>query len=946
MVKVITSIFHSQVSFKNRSHQWFFKKPLILFITLIISSQTIASTSITNLAKVKSITQDNKGFIWLSTQQGLIRYDGNNSIDFSHSNTKWQTPYSWTHNINKVGEDFIVSSESNGVWLFNPSTGKNTKIEVPNLDGAIYDAIEFKGSYLIYNYKAKNEKIIQFNPDNGISTVVNEKIKIKRFLKSEQNLFMFSVKLGLFKFENSSFTHILKEPINISVAVKNGVVAIGKNTLYFIHDNGSMISTPLTESIHGLTKDFHSNNVYTISDSGKVRYFETESLRELPHNYANAKKVIAKTIYHDSSGVLWAASNLGVQRLMESAIVNYPIDFGLKINANEITFYENELVIGTFGKGIKKFNTKKSLVDESINQILSKNALRISDIITINDKIYIGTFDGVWLYSPKENKMERLDFPKNNKLILKLKYDESEQHLYITTSYNGLYIYDTAEKIIIEHIDKSHGLSHQETIDAMPLDDGNIWLATKTGIDIYNRYSKVMKNITTGGPNKVISLAFKNNKIFAITMGDGIFVYNRKGELLSLFGEGITFNYSAIIEDNIWVSSSQGLYHINPDNHQLTLEPGTETYTFSGEPHAKNNKVFAAHFGGILAIPLVKQADYDAKVYISKTMVSGESSLHNKSIHIESSNDVVTLELASLDYRPGKEKQYKYKINNGTWNNISGNQLTLTGLASGNYDIEIMATNSIGQWSTHKAYTDISVAYPWYWTPQIRILYFVTFLCAIALGIWLLYLRTKSISHIYQLLEADIKSRGKSALTVSRNISLSLELLEKGNDEAQTKQLLQQCLEELRETNSGKEPNSLFGNSLAVALPYFADFLHQKYHINLSSRIEVDEDSLSYELQSNIYRIIYEAVTSAILSGDGRNFEVSMQKFKNKMWLTISDEEGSFIHFTNKINFNMAMYYIRQIAMKYDATVNTFEHATNGSQLTISFPLLEATVES
>jgi hypothetical protein len=39
----------------------------------------------------------------------------------------------------------------------------------------------------------------------------------------------------------------------------------------------------------------------------------------------------------------------------------------------------------------------------------------------------------------------------------------------------------------------------------------------------------------------------------------------------------------------------------------------------------------------------------------------------------------------------------------------------------------------------------------------------------------------------------------------------------------------------------------------------------------------------------------------------------------------------------------MAIYYIRQIAKKYNASVNTFEDQGEGSQLTISFPLMKMT---
>ena len=94
-------------------------------------------------------------------------------------------------------------------------------------------------------------------------------------------------------------------------------------------------------------------------------------------------------------------------------------------------------------------------------------------------------------------------------------------------------------------------------------------------------------------------------------------------------------------------------------------------------------------------------------------------------------------------------------------------------------------------------------------------------------------------------------------------------------------------------------------------------------------------------MQSDIYKIIYEAIISAVLNDTGRQFNVLIQIFKQKLWLTIGDDRNSFNHFTNKISFDMAMYYIRQIAHKYNASINTFDEQKKGSQLVISFPLMK-----
>jgi hypothetical protein len=103
-----------------------------------------------------------------------------------------------------------------------------------------------------------------------------------------------------------------------------------------------------------------------------------------------------------------------------------------------------------------------------------------------------------------------------------------------------------------------------------------------------------------------------------------------------------------------------------------------------------DNKIYASHYGGVIEVPLIIEDQIDTKTFISKTIVSGKAKLLCDVIDIDSPNDIVTFELASLDFRPGQDKQFKYQINGGYWNDINGSQLTLTGLSSGAYHIEIM----------------------------------------------------------------------------------------------------------------------------------------------------------------------------------------------------------------------------------------------------------------
>lgn len=885
------------------------------------------------MANVSSLVQDNKGFIWFAGQRGLTRFDGKQIISFSSNNQSWPLSFNWLHDVTLDGKHLLLATETDGLWRFNPETGQADKIFTDIERKSYYDVVSFQGSYFIN----APDKLYRYHIDTKTISLIKDNIKISTLVHNNKHLYVASKK-GLYQLNNldskNKLKQLLAEPILATVALSSGVIAIAKTHIYHFDHQGNKTTIESPHKIYAATKEYSSNNFFTISSQGIVSKFSGKTLEQLPHKFGDTNPVRARSFLHDSSGVLWVASSQGINQLTESTIKNIPKVFDISINANELALYNDEIIIGSYGAGLQNFNSP--VFNNHVNEAFSKQGLSITNIETINGILYIATFDGLWRFNPETQQTAKLTFSDNDKLILKMEYKDNL--LYFSTNHNGVYIYDLTNKSLIDHIAPEHGLSSAEIIDILPLDNDATWLATAAGIDIVINESKAIENLTLPSSSKVISLLEADNKIFASTLGDGIYAFNKQGVLLAQFGQGNRFSHMILVNDEVWVAGRPGLYRFNPRNYQLSMIENTEQYSFVGSTILHKNIVYASHYSGILSLDLAPQVQFNPKVYISKTTISGQSYLLNKTMSIASGNDVITLDLASLDFRPGAPKQFRYRLNNSTWNQINGNQLTLTGLASGEYHIEIMATNSLGQWSNFKAYTEIDVAFPWYWTPKIRLFYALLLFCVVGLIVWLLYLRSKSIAYIHDVLKNDINNYGKVSLQVKRKLTLVQDLINQDEVE-QSKPLLAQCLDDLGNHQASPEPNTLDGKTLSIALPFFVNYLQHKYQVNLTYQLNVQDNSLNYELQADLYRIIFEAITCVVIKGSGRNFKVLLQVFKNKVWLNIYDDEQGFIHFDSKIKFDISMYYIRQIASKHKGSINTFHEQDNGSQLILSLPL-------
>lgn len=924
---------HRKVSF-NIFDLLAFQVRLVIFLafsllTFSLTSHANNTTSIKTLSNVAKILQDKRGLIWLSGQQGLTRFDANNNITFSLSNQAWPLPFSWINDIELIDDKLIIATEIDGLWLFDPRNGKANKLPVKTPKESYYNVTSFKKNY----YINAPHNLYRFNPRTNTTKLVHRNIEIKSLVHSKNQLYIANNN-GLYQLRNEQLVQVISEPITALTALSNAVIAITPTKIYKLNDNGNQSSIEHNEEIYGLTKAFNTDNFFTISLKGKVSKYNSSTLSLLPHHYGNSEALHLRSAFHDASGVLWLVSSHGVEQLNENYIKNYNIIFDIPINGNNITLFDNEIIIGSYGAGLQNF--LKPVFKPQINSAFTKKGLKSFDVLEVNKRLYIGSLDGLWRYDKNTKQVTKLDIV-DDKLVLKIEHKKNV--LYIGTNDHGLYIYDLSTETEIKHIGIADGLPNVEVIDVLPLDSGILWIASSSNISLYYPITHKLTTLVTPNKSKVISFVYADNKIFASTLGDGILVFNQQGDLLTQLAKDRSFTEMLLVNGDIWASGKPGLYRISPKNYQVTMIENTQQYSFVSSMLVKNDILYAIHYSGILALDLSAQKRFNPNVIISKTTITGKTYLLNKSIEIESGNDVITLDLTSLDYRPGLEKKYQYSINNSPWLQISNNQLTLTGLTSGHYNIEIMATNSLGQWSDIKAYTEINVAYPWYWRTELKVIYGMFTLFIVLLTAWLLFLRTKSINHIHNLLKNDMKNCGRLMSTIQRNLLLTSTSLA-NNELEQSKQLIEKSLLVLKDAINTQEPDNLTGKTLAIAIPFLAEYIHNKYDIKLHFTLDDKVDSLSYELRANVYKVIFEALMSSIFKNEAENFSLTLQEVKQKLWLTINSDDDSFSQLNSKVNFDLASYTIRQITSKHNASLNTFSNDDGSSQLVISFPLM------
>jgi len=906
-----------------------------------------SASSIEQLKNIYSIVQDKQGFIWMAGQRGLIRYDGKSLVHYSASSSQWNIPYTWINDISLSDNDqLVVSTENGSVNLFDTKTGSNQKLAIDLPPSSIYQHLLVGNN--VFFYMPGSDSLYRNNLQTQKTQLIANGLSVKSLFTSNHGIYFYTQR-AVYKIEEQLVSKIFEGKIKNVVSDDNHLYVATDNGLTKLHDDKIVKAKTLDKKTKHLIVANDNESLFLLYDDNTIDYF-SNNLDYLKSPFKKHPFKSVRKIFHDRSNVLWLYGNQGVYKLSPNHIQDNPRYFDVHINAIGLTKVQNEVVIASYGAGLQPFNDTSAFTEafQKANERINRATKLILDADSDNDHIYLATFEGIWRYDTTSNAYEKIQFEGDNQVFLKVKKHDNK--LLLGTDGNGILVYDLIASTITNKLDRQSALSSPEVLDILSLNN-NFWIATASGLDIYYPNGNTVKSVIKKSENKVTSLQYLNGKIYAFTKGSGIYILNTEGEILSHIANGIDFNNSTIINNKILGSSLSGLFWIDPSDESYAIIEGTQEYGFTSRGIVIDNIIYVGHYGGVVTFPVLDDAEFEAPIRVAKTTVSGQTWIDNKPINVNSSNDVITLELASLDYREGIKKRFQYKINDGLWQTINGDQLTLTGLSSGKYDIAVKGTNSLAQWSEQKAFIEISVAYPWYWTPHIRIIYLVLFLCFLSFICWLLYLRGKSIKHIHQLLSSEIKIKGRTAIRVSKQLQQAAELIEDVKTREKSDldtalldsslSIVTEAINDLRDESTGKEPDNLYGKTLDVAVPYLANFLKSKYRANLAIQLSTAIDEIPYELQADIYKIIYEALMSAILNGSGRNFKLTLQHFKEKLWLTIHDDTNSLAKFNDRINFDMAMYYIRQIGNKYNASINAFEEADESSQLIVSFPTVK-----
>lgn len=605
---------------------------------------------------VRSIFQDNQGFMWFGTKDGLNRFDGSSFKVFKFSpNGKLNDNV--FHRILQDKNDNIWVSTEEGVYIydlrkeefhrFNRMTIGNDSVNsvvtdmVADRDGDIWMSVEGKG---IYHYNLV-EDVLNFY----VIPIVKDGMKMVSLCADNDS--------GIWVFPYSSpFMHINKKTKEITrfnladdqslirqVGEVSDVFLDQYNLLLVATSQKGLIAINTINKTHRviLDKDEHGNDLFircieridanTLwigTESGIFIYnTETKEVINLKHENlvpGSLSDNAIYSIYKDKEGGVWVGSYFGGVDYYSNRNNNfelfYPSTDANSIKGNRVrefcTAPNGKIWIGTEDGGLNLFDPTTGIF-EPLPQPLRTLYTNIHALHDDGDYLWIGAFTkGLSRYNLKSDELvtythsiDPHSISQNSTFTL----CKDKQGMLWVGTLAGVDIFDD-KKDQFNRIEKLKGMS---ILDIFEDSHGFIWISTfLNGLYRFNPATKEWKVFVhnTMDPeslpyNKTTSV-YEDSKrrLWVTTQGGGFGLFDRDKEIFSTFNstDGLPNDviYQIVDEDDgtLWLSTNSGLVQFDVDKKTFknyTVNNGFKTNQFNYQSSYKD-KNGNIYFGSLM----------------------------------------------------------------------------------------------------------------------------------------------------------------------------------------------------------------------------------------------------------------------------------------------------------------------------------------------------------
>ena len=763
---------------------------------------------------VYTLIQDNNGYLWVGTTEGLSLFDGFGfyNIQFPDSSSG---RYPTVSIKDKKGNlwfgcnDGKVFHTSGRILKETPlpeasGTGISSIIEGP--DGKLYVIGQRKPVFRIDPAKPEEAVTISFSPDPTIFSAA--------FTKTGEILFGTQENLVICKIEVDSL---------ITKGIVEGF------------DYSRIMSIHPIKSGSGFIIGTDGNGLFS------YKYDGNNGILSRFKGFPGLETITVKSITEDSQNNIWIST--GGTGAVKMQLMNNSDSIAAVRYLNKTSGLAGDIVLTIFedaeqniwmgfnGDGLSVL-TSDAFEFHTPGEKNQPKSIIFSG--KLGEEYLLGTPSGFYLYNPAENKT--MSFtpmpPQAGRYEINSYYIDNSDNIWIGTKGSGLFMKPV--KGGINQFYKS-GDTGADNITSIRISGDNIWLSTINGVRIISRQTKALKRSygnNDGLPHNYINqillmedgsgyIATESDRLCRIDIDSGIFYSDA-----TMYGTLLN-NVLALTKDSkgvLWAATEgNGVFECHPDSvKSLSTANGLlSNYTYSIFADKEDN-IWIGHERGIsrydqkTGITKGYSTDFanggkcnegaiyespDGKIFIGTTEgVIIYDRLKDQKAHTAPLNNINSVTINDVEYPyqasyslPHK-KRYNVRVNftgiyfsnpekvyystflenyDTDWSKLSGSREVTYNLSDGNYKFSLLSVNEDGQTQESPLTFEINIKKP-VW----RTWWFILSLIGIATGAVIVIIREreKAQKKIQEYLETELDARTK--VVMKQKTELEIQNLE------------------------------------------------------------------------------------------------------------------------------------------------------------------------
>ncbi|MGO9318844.1 MAG: diguanylate cyclase [Terracidiphilus sp.] len=758
---------------------------------------------------VEAVSRTGDGFLWVGTQDGMARFDGNRFKVFNPQNTQGLT---------QSHIRALSAARDGSLWIGTQSRG------------------------VVHLVK---DKFISYSVADGLLNPF-----VRCILEDRQGEIWFGTMGGLARWRDGKFDGFTtREGLadnNVMALAEDsqGRIWVGTASGLSLLDHGRFVVFPDQKRFAGqpvtaLAVD-HENHVWAGGDR-KLGQFDAERIVNWYGPGGQPMPVSVDKLAVDSTGAIWIGTGSdGLLRLRDGRLEKYGAAEGLSDVVILALFADSEgnLWAGTNAGGLNRLRTRRISMLGAPEGLSGRDALAVfeardaslwiavpghgvnhvkdgiirnyttRDGLTSNEvyclwqsphdgTIWVGTKDGSLQWSDG-GRFHKVQVPDHGSIIGI--FEDHAGNMWLGTRRGLVQIRDGQ---VVRTYTKEDGLANSAVFAITEALDGSLWLGTLGGLSHFQNGKFINYSASSAGGTLVSSIyADPGGVVWFTTTGDGLGRWQNGKLSWATTRNGLLDDalYSAVEDgaENLWISSNRGIFRIAKRELNNLAIGGTDSLTtrvfdmgdglrsnecYGGSQPAgwrrRNGDVLFACIGGVVMLnpAQLSSSSGPPPVSIDEARINDKAVPRDalaKTLRISPGAGSLEFTYTGIDFAAPRQMRFRYRLENFDKNWVDAGtrrSAYYTNIPPGTYRFQVMAQNADGVMSSGAASLSFVLVPRFYQTVYF---YCAAALLLIILGLVIYELRTRQIAvHEKQLLE----------LVDQRTAALQIEIAERRQTE-------------------------------------------------------------------------------------------------------------------------------------------------------------------